>query len=194
MPLSHGSSPTPYYSSAYFIRNTKTMQEFLFFGDVEPDSVARDPLTIHVWRAAAPLIPQRLHTIFIECSWPSGRDNTMLYGHLTPEHLTQELKNLATEVVRSRAPTSSQGWTRSGLARRRTTRDQDLVGALQGLRVYVMHCKEDLQHKFNEPIHRVITSRVQELVRECGLGAEILHADQGLHIGTYLPSLSTFSM
>jgi cAMP phosphodiesterase len=57
MPVSHGTCEQAdggvYESSAYFIRNDRTTREFLFFGDVEPDSVSKLPQTRAVWRFTA---------------------------------------------------------------------------------------------------------------------------------------------
>ncbi|KAJ6618282.1 hypothetical protein B0H10DRAFT_2164196 [Mycena sp. CBHHK59/15] len=74
-----------YDSAAFFIRYDPTGHEFLFFGDVEPDSISRTPQTINVWLLLA-----------------SARSDDTLYGHLKPEHLVSELEVLATEVVKVR--------------------------------------------------------------------------------------------
>jgi cAMP phosphodiesterase len=117
MPISHGlcrsshiHAPSgTYTSSAFFIRNTVTHKQFLFFGDVEPDSLALNPSTKDVWRVAASLITSTvpsgtkvLDTIFIECSWPTTRKDAELFGHLNPQHLLQEMKVLASEISRVR--------------------------------------------------------------------------------------------
>jgi len=192
MAISHGSDPTPYQSSAFFVRYDPTEQEFLFFGDVEPDSVAKKPMTIDVWRAAAPKIPHRLNTIFIECSYPSGRTDDCLYGHLTPEHLVQELENLAREVCKANKSRSSSATTSSPTspARKRqrlksrsvNSNIDDTKGALKGVRVYVMHFKEDMDNSYKQPMSVVISNQVRELVKKKGLGAEILAAEQGAHL------------
>ncbi|KAG8779863.1 3',5'-cyclic-nucleotide phosphodiesterase pde1 [Serendipita sp. 407] len=122
MPISHGQCRTghahaaagTYTSTAFFIRHNTTEKQFLFFGDVEPDSLATSPLTKDVWRVAASLInstlpdgQRQLDSIFIECSWPSSRSDNELFGHLNPQHLLQEMKTLARYVRKIRAPTSS---------------------------------------------------------------------------------------
>ncbi len=56
-------------------------------------------------------------------------------------------------------------------------------GALKGVRVYVMHFKEDMDNAYKQPIHVVITNQVRELVEKKGLGAEIQAAEQGAHLG-----------
>ena len=230
MPVSHGKNDTlgDYESTAFFIRHDPTTQEFLFFGDVSPDSLcdseSSEPRMIAVWRAAAPKIPSKLSTIFIECSWPSGRSDEQLYGHLSPEHLVDELAALAAEVVGVRNATtstaksshgstasrvhatstaknnhastgsrvdasstakSSHGSTTSRIAVGTATADEPKrkkrrrSEPLAGLRVYIIHCKDDLERKFSRPICHVIRDQVEELVRAKGLGAEILSAEQG---------------
>ena len=204
MPVWHGKNDTlgDYESTAFFIRHDPTGQEFLFFGDVSPDSLCKtteppsEPQTISVWRAAAPKIPSTLSTIFIECSWPAGRPDEQLYGHLSPEHLVDELAALAAEVTDVRAAAASaaaaaknsHGSTASRVAaatadepepkRKKRRRSEPLAG----LRIYVTHCKDDLERKFSRPICHVIRDQVEELVRAKGLGAEILSAEQGMTI------------
>lgn len=205
MPVWHGKNDTlgNYESTAFFIRHDHTGKEFLFFGDVSPDSLCdpetSKPQTISVWRAAAPKIPSKLSTIFIECSWPSGRPDEQLYGHLSPEHLVDELAALAAEVADVRAAAaaaaaaaattnakSSHGSTAGRAAattadepkRKKRRRSEPLAG----LRIYVIHCKEDLERKFSRPICHVIRDQVEELVRAKGLGAEVLSAEQGMTI------------
>ncbi|PVF96056.1 hypothetical protein CPB86DRAFT_807890 [Serendipita vermifera] len=108
MPVSHGLclSKETYGSTAFFIRHAVTQKHLLFFGDVEPDSLALNPSTKAVWQTAAKLITttaangtKMLDAIFIECSWPSTRKDAELYGHLNPQHLLHEMKALANEVA-----------------------------------------------------------------------------------------------
>ncbi|KAH9966498.1 cyclic-AMP phosphodiesterase, partial [Russula dissimulans] len=179
MPLLHGQNDTigDYESSAFFIRHDPSSREFLFFGDVSPDSLSpHKPLTRAVWRAAAPKIPATLSTIFIECSWPSGRPDAQLYGHLSPEHLVDELAALAAEG-QDVPPKKKKK------RRHRNKSPPDLPPEpLAGLRVYVMHCKEDLEQKYSRPIYHVIRDQVAALVRAKGLGAQILSVEQGMTI------------
>ncbi|KAF6765028.1 class II cAMP phosphodiesterase [Ephemerocybe angulata] len=185
-PLNHGSNDQgPYESFAYFIRHDLSGGEFLFFGDVEPDSLAATPQSIHVWRTAAPKIPTTLRAIFIECSWSSGRPDNQLFGHLTPEHLLEELVVLATEVRKAR-PSNHSSETHTRHTRKRQKRlveSYDVRGALIGLTVYVMHCK-DAPHdpKRAVPMREIIAEQVRALVEEKGLGCTILAAEQGMHI------------
>ena len=230
MPVLHGKNDTlgDYESSAFFIRHDPTSREFLFFGDVSPDSLvggggdggdgpsSSEPKNIAVWRAAAPKIPATLSAIFIECSWPSGRPDELLYGHLSPEHLVDELAVLAEQVVTARAAAAAataKGSSGSGSSssisgnnnndndnckstaadeaatipkrkkrRRNKSVDAPLAPPLDGLRVYITHCKEDLEQKYDRPICHVIRDQVEALVRDKGLGAEVLAAEQGTRI------------
>ncbi|KAF8310153.1 hypothetical protein DL93DRAFT_2099545 [Clavulina sp. PMI_390] len=122
---SHQAKPQSisYDSTAFFIRNDTTQQEFLFFGDVEPDSISSFPRNRAVWEEAAALIispiPRwpttfggappspagslpRLSHIFLECSYPNGRRKEELFGHLSPPHVRDEMRVLACEVVKAR--------------------------------------------------------------------------------------------
>jgi cAMP phosphodiesterase len=194
VPVNHGTNGAgEYESAAFFIRHDSSGNEFLFFGDVEPDSVAQTPRNIEVWRIAAPKIPSKLSAVFIECSWPSGRPDELLYGHLTPEHLAVELEVLAAEVLKSRRGTQQDSSPRSPPARKKrkksTTPPLNLRGALDGLRIYVMHCKDTMDSAPDQPMNRVIAGQVRALVAEKGLGAEVLAAEQGMRIGmsSFLP-------
>ncbi|KAF9052778.1 cAMP phosphodiesterases class-II-domain-containing protein [Panaeolus papilionaceus] len=185
IPLNHGcNSLGQYTSTAFFVRHDPTSQEFIFFGDVEPDSLAHTPQTINVWRAAASKIPTRLSTIFIECSWPSGRKDELLFGHLTPEHLVNELIALATEVVKYRQTSvQTEGRRRPRKRQRKNSLTiADLANALDGVRVYVIHCKDDLDNTSSLPVRQVIVQQVRKLVEDKKLGAQVLAAEQGMHI------------
>jgi len=189
MPISHGQYDTSgvYDSAAFFVRRDSEGQEFLFFGDVEPDSIAAKPRTISVWRAAAPKIPLTLSTIFIECSWPSSRPDELLFGHLSPVHLAEELTSLATEVVIARkAGASKEARTDSKPSRKKSKSNpltpESLRGALDGVRVFIVHCKDDNEGAYGQPINHIITEQVKALVEAKDLGAKILAAEQGMHI------------
>ncbi|KAL1947555.1 hypothetical protein VTO73DRAFT_13279 [Trametes versicolor] len=186
-PLSHGTPPDAptYASSAFALRHVPSARELLFLGDVEPDSVAAHPQNGALWRAAAPKIPHALSAVFIECSWPEGRADALLYGHLSPGHLADELAVLAREVVAARERAQADGGTEQPRKRRRkrvSDPDVDVRGALAGLRVFITHCKDDLQGVYDRPIHEVIAGQVRELVEERELGAEIVAVEQGMLI------------
>ncbi|KAF8874645.1 cyclic-AMP phosphodiesterase [Gymnopilus junonius] len=181
--LNHGrNSLGQHLSTAFFIRHESSQREFLFFGDVEPDSIAEKPQTINVWRAAAPKIPDTLSSIFIECSWPAGRNDDILFGHLTPEHLGNELAALAAEVVKFRIA-NQQNESRRRPVRKKQKRNsltsEDLRDALDGVRVYIIHCKDDMNSDSDRPIREIIVEQVRRIVEERGLGAKILPVEQG---------------
>ena len=92
-----------YDSSAYFIRDIATGKEVLIFGDVEPDSISLSPRNKHVWSEAAPKIASgQLRGVFIECSYDDSRSDDLLFGHLAPRFMIEEMKSLANEVRKHR--------------------------------------------------------------------------------------------
>jgi len=179
MAISHGGV---YESAAFFIRHDPSAQEFLFFGDVEPDTLSSRPRTINVWRAAAAKIPATLSTIFIECSWPLGRADDSLYGHLSPTHLADELTALATEVVMIRKSARNELRPTRKKSKSNPLSLESLYGALNGIRVFVIHCKDNNAAIYDRSINHLITDQVRVLVEARRLGAEILAADQGMRI------------
>ncbi|KAH7107477.1 cAMP phosphodiesterases class-II-domain-containing protein [Auriculariales sp. MPI-PUGE-AT-0066] len=186
LPISHGCTADPtevYDSTAFFVRNDLAGKEFLFFGDVEPDALSSNPRTLAVWQAAAPLIPDRLSAIFLECSWSSSRPDDLLFGHLSPKHFVRELCVLAEEVVklRSKRRPSVDGSASPPAKRQRVQeRDIDLRGALAGIRVHVIHCKETFDD--DRPASEVIVEQIRNLVSDLSLGAEIIGVRQGRRI------------
>ena len=209
MPLTHGVTMTVgvYESAAFFIRNNFSKEEFLFFGDVEPDSLSSKPQTINVWKTAASKIPATLSAIFIECSWPLGRQDTLLYGHLSPEHLVDELLVLAKETYRFRRSVKQKAngdrpeEIQDGPATRSTKKKRlnpisldSLRGILDGLPVYIMHCKGDLDGVHDRPINHVIVDQVKTLLEGKELGVRVIAVEQGMHIRTYLRHVLQFSL
>ncbi|KIM53718.1 hypothetical protein SCLCIDRAFT_1222584 [Scleroderma citrinum Foug A] len=179
--ISHGKNESGIYeSSCFFVKHVPTGHEFIFFGDVEPDSIAQNPRNVIVWRAAAPKIPHDLSVIFIECSYPAGRPIDALYGHLSPEHLVQEMLNLATEVVLARSSSRAKKGRLRKKKKKDMTSPEVLHNALAGLRVYIMHCKET--YTSDRPINHVISDQCRDLLKPHNLGVEILTADQGMQI------------
>ncbi|CAN6639937.1 hypothetical protein TRVA0_017S02696 [Trichomonascus vanleenenianus] len=90
-PVSHG----VLQSTAFFVRSVASGAAIVVWGDVEADSVAAVPSNATVWAEAARLyMSRKLCGVVIECSYPSSH-GLPLYGHLTPEHLVEELNTLA---------------------------------------------------------------------------------------------------
>ncbi|KAG8965744.1 3',5'-cyclic-nucleotide phosphodiesterase pde1 [Tulasnella sp. 419] len=191
MPISHGqcaqSRDGTYDSSAWFIRNDRTHREFLFFGDVEPDSISIKPKTRSVWKAAASKIVNNvLDTVFLECSWRSDRPTEELYGHLSPPFVLEELRNLAREIVEYRR----RPRTRSiysyfleaiGLGSKPPpVCDWELRGVLQGVKLVVTHCKSSTEcFPDGRHISEVISDEIREIVDEAELGVSVITARQG---------------
>ena len=105
-------------STAYFIRDDSTGREALIFGDVEPDLLSLNPRTAQVWAEAAPKIAAgSLRAVFIECSYDDSQNDAILFGHLAPRHLINELRSLATMV---RARKQEERERREGRKRKRS--------------------------------------------------------------------------
>lgn len=102
-----------YDSSAFFIRDIATGSEVLIFGDLEPDSVSLSPRNKHIWSEAAPKIASgSLRGIVIECSYDDSQTTDVLFGHLAPRFLIEELSVLALEVEKVLEETGSDRGTR----------------------------------------------------------------------------------
>ncbi|KAH7341539.1 cAMP phosphodiesterases class-II-domain-containing protein [Rhizoctonia solani] len=122
VPVSHGCS---YTSSAFFIRHARTRHEFLFFGDVEADPIpdsspafspsssscsSTRPLLFPIWTHAAHLFTSnRLRALMIECSYPAGRSESQMFGHLSVDGLRKEIQVLAAEVAKLRPRVVEEG-------------------------------------------------------------------------------------
>lgn len=114
-------------SSAYFIKDDRTGKEFLIWGDVEPDSVSLEPRNQNVWAFAGQKIAAgKLDTIFIECSYDAGRPKELLFGHLAPEYLAQELVTLAKEVTKNLRKRVNQYSPRPSPLRKRSRETKDV--------------------------------------------------------------------
>lgn len=256
--ISHGSiSHKTYTSTAFFVRNDLTSSEFLFFGDVEPDSISRQPRTRAVWSAAAERIVMKrgcLEWIFLECSYREGRRKEELFGHLSPEYVVEEMKALAREVVwlkmrlgsspatpttngghspiangngngigvgvpgggggmfaaamnftrRRRissairrpslpvvpssfsflpspsSPSSSEPLSRSTTTTQPPLRDAQLINALSGLTLMIIHCKDPMPPDAPvDDIRAVIKGQVEALLEPLKLGIRVEAAEQG---------------
>ncbi|TKY88218.1 hypothetical protein EX895_002928 [Sporisorium graminicola] len=96
-------APPALDSTAFFITHKNHDKDVLFFGDVEPDCVSKAPRNRQVWSHAAERFAEgKLNAIFLECSFPKNHPTEFLYGHLSVEHLFDELRVLAQMVKRYR--------------------------------------------------------------------------------------------
>ncbi|PWY99339.1 hypothetical protein BCV70DRAFT_143055, partial [Testicularia cyperi] len=110
-------TPPSLDSTAFFITHKGHDRDVLFFGDVEPDCVSKSPRNKQVWSHAAERFADgKLSAIFLECSFPKHHPTEFLYGHLSVEHLFDELRVLAQMVkrYRERSRRSSNASNRSG--------------------------------------------------------------------------------
>ena len=88
--LSHRGSP----STAFLIRAGGFSA--LYFGDTGPDVVEKGERMKTVWTRVAPLArDKKLSGVFLEVSYPEGRPDDELFGHLTPSWMMEELHQLA---------------------------------------------------------------------------------------------------
>ena len=89
-PLSHGE---PYQSTAFLVR--KEDAYLLYLGDTGADTIEHAGKLDKLWQVAASLVREgKLRAIFIETSFPNQQPDRLLFGHLTPRLLMDELKRL----------------------------------------------------------------------------------------------------
>lgn len=89
-PLSHGA---PYESSAFLIRSGDNY--LLYLGDTGADTIEQNDRLHTLWLVAGPLVKAgKLKAVFIETSFPNEQPDKMLFGHLNPRLLLQEMKGL----------------------------------------------------------------------------------------------------
>lgn len=90
-PLSHAGM-----TSTAFLIQGKDDEAALYLGDTGPDSVEKQGMLHAVWQRVAPLVRLgKLRVVIVEVSYPNGRADKLLFGHLTPDHLQTELAALA---------------------------------------------------------------------------------------------------
>lgn len=89
-PLSH---PVP--SSAAWLHNELGFS-ILYLGDTGPDSIEGNDHLKDLWKAVGKDLKKgKLKAILIEVSFPNSQPDEMLFGHLTPKFLVEELQQLA---------------------------------------------------------------------------------------------------
>ncbi|KAG0146977.1 hypothetical protein CROQUDRAFT_62192 [Cronartium quercuum f. sp. fusiforme G11] len=153
---------TVYHSTAFFITDEPTDQTFLFFGDLGPDSVTGVNLNQNVWKHAFPkFLAGKLKTIFIECSYDSSRSSKLLYGHLSPPYLFEELNYFANLI------------------------DTTSSGQLTGLNVVLIHVKDEAKpldptQAPEAPVRKRILDEILELeATKFKLGCRFVMVEQG---------------
>lgn len=89
--LSHA---TPGLSTAFLIRQGNDYM--LYLGDTGADEIEKSNKLALLWQHVGPLVKtKKLKAIFIEVSFPNEQPSKLLFGHLTPALLFQELTALS---------------------------------------------------------------------------------------------------
>ncbi|MDO6693083.1 3',5'-cyclic-nucleotide phosphodiesterase [Aliiglaciecola sp. 3_MG-2023] len=87
----------PVESTAFVIENGSDM--FVYFGDTGPDIVEKQGKLDAIWTyLAGQAKHKQLRGIVIEASFENERPHNLLFGHLTPKLLLQELHNFASKI------------------------------------------------------------------------------------------------
>lgn len=152
-PLSHGNGGYP--STAFLIEANGFY--LLYFGDTGADPIEGSRDIKQIWKSVAPIIREnKLSAIFIEASYPNSRPEKLLFGHLTPNWLLYELRELALEVDPKKA-----------------------LSALNRLNIAVIHIKEGLGDYKVTNRTNVIGRIQQEINAENNLGVKFIFPKQG---------------
>ncbi|MBS1936067.1 MAG: 3',5'-cyclic-nucleotide phosphodiesterase, partial [Bacteroidetes bacterium] len=89
--LSHS---TPGQSTAFLVRSEDAY--LLYLGDTGADEVEKANNLKTLWQNISPLVKaKKLKAIFIEVSFPNQQAEKLLFGHLTPKLLMQEMHILS---------------------------------------------------------------------------------------------------
>lgn len=100
--LNHGNG---YPSTAFLIEEDG--KNVLYLGDTGADRVEKTNNLKDLWQSISSLIREKkLSAIFIESSYTNEQPETMLFGHLNPKLLKEELTNLA-KIVNPAHPQES---------------------------------------------------------------------------------------
>ncbi|MFQ3219436.1 MAG: 3',5'-cyclic-nucleotide phosphodiesterase [Paraglaciecola sp.] len=87
----------PVESTAFVLEQGDDL--FVYFGDTGPDSVEKQGKLEVIWTYLAKQVKhKRLRGMIIETSFDNARPHNLLFGHLTPELLMQELHSFAAKI------------------------------------------------------------------------------------------------
>lgn len=87
----------PLKSAAILVENNSNA--ILYFGDTGADRIEGTKNLHKIWKAIAPKIKSgKLKTFMLEVSFPNSQPEKLLFGHLTPKLMNEELGELAKEV------------------------------------------------------------------------------------------------
>ncbi|RRT87983.1 MBL fold metallo-hydrolase [Empedobacter falsenii] len=91
----------PLKSSAILVENGSNA--VLYFGDTGADRIEKTQNLSTIWKAISPKIKSgKLKTMMLEVSFPNSQPEKLLFGHLTPKLMNEELNELAKEVGKSK--------------------------------------------------------------------------------------------
>ncbi|SCU87942.1 LANO_0D00584g1_1 [Lachancea nothofagi CBS 11611] len=97
--VSHGltvESRLPCTSTVFLIQNTSTEKAVVICGDLESDVMSKKRHLANVWKHLRKTVPlENLMGITIECSCSNATKDEHLYGHMSPNYLVHELKELS---------------------------------------------------------------------------------------------------
>lgn len=84
----------PYNSTAFLVEHNAAA--ILYLGDTGADRIEKSDKLLKLWQIAATHIRgKKLRAIFIEVSFSNEQTDNLLFGHLTPNLLMEELEKLA---------------------------------------------------------------------------------------------------
>jgi len=84
----------PYESTAFLINSNKNF--ILYLGDTGADTIEKTHNLYQLWQYCSPLIKaKKLKAIFIEVSFDNEQPEKLLFGHLTPHLLMNEMSVLS---------------------------------------------------------------------------------------------------
>ena len=87
----------PLKSAAILVENDKNAA--IYFGDTGADRIENTTKLATIWKAIAPKIKTgKLKTLLLEVSFPNSQPENLLFGHLTPNLMNEEMGKLAKEV------------------------------------------------------------------------------------------------
>lgn len=91
----------PNKSSAILVTNSSG-EGVLYLGDTGADRIEKTDRLDKLWTAIAPMVEANtLKAILIETSYDNSRDEKLLFGHLTPRLVNEELQNLTRRAHRT---------------------------------------------------------------------------------------------
>lgn len=162
--LCHGRFPKTkesYQSTAFLIQYPILKSYLLVFGDFESDTASNLKSNENIWQLVAPLIiSDKLSSIIMECSHYGS--TSALYGHLTPDHLFLELKQLKSQCLKL---------------------NDKMINPLVGLKIIINHVKEPVIETTKDELfdpRMLILKRLNELNEREGLGVKFSIALSGI--------------